>query len=191
MTIYFTSDLHLDHANIIKYCNRPFDSVEQMNELLIKNWNSVVNPEDEVYVLGDLVLSRPDRAISLVRRLNGQKFLIEGNHDKKLLKVPEFRQFFVWVRSLSELKVHDIDAYRDTQSIVLCHYAMRVWNKSHAGAWHLYGHSHGTLPDDPNSLSFDVGVDANHFKPLSYQEVKAHMKKKTWKPIDHHVADRE
>jgi calcineurin-like phosphoesterase family protein len=63
---------------------------------------------------------------------------------------------------------------------------MKVWNKSHHGAWHLYGHSHGSLPDDINSLSFDVGVDSHDYKPISYEEVKRIMKKKIFKPLDHH-----
>jgi calcineurin-like phosphoesterase family protein len=72
------------------------------------------------------------------------------------------------------------------QDITLCHYALRVFNKSHHGSWHLYGHSHGTLPDDPNSLSFDVGVDCHNYFPISLDQVKKIMSKKTWKPIDHH-----
>ncbi len=63
---------------------------------------------------------------------------------------------------------------------MLFHYAMRVWNASHHGSWHLYGHSHGTLPDDITSLSFDIGVDSQHYKPLSYDEVKAIMSQKEW-----------
>ena len=70
--------------------------------------------------------------------------------------------------------------------IVLCHYAFRVWNKSHRGAWHLYGHSHGSLPDDPNSLSFDAGVDCHEFTPISYERVKEIMAEKRFLPVDHH-----
>jgi calcineurin-like phosphoesterase family protein len=66
--------------------------------------------------------------------------------------------------------------------IVLFHYALREWNASHWGSYHLYGHSHGTLPDIDTSLSFDIGVDCHNFYPLSYEEVKAIMKKKNWQP---------
>jgi calcineurin-like phosphoesterase family protein len=116
-------------------------------------------------------------------------FLIEGNHDSKILRSREFRNQFNGIYPIYELEVQDSDAYRSKQKITLLHYAMRVWNKSHRGAWHLYGHSHGTLPDDPNSLSFDVGVDANQYFPISYQQVKARMKQKTWTPIDKHSGD--
>jgi calcineurin-like phosphoesterase family protein len=163
-----------------------------MDEMLIKNWNSCVQPGDSVYVVGDMCLARPEYGVSRIGRMNGQKFLIEGNHDKGCLKSQAFRDLFVWVRPLFELKVPDTDAQDShTQRIVLCHYAMRVWNKSHRGAWQLYGHSHGTLPDDPKSFSMDVGVDPNNYTPLSYSQVKARMSKKTWSPVDHHEGYRE
>ncbi|MFK5004710.1 hypothetical protein ACI4AP_29375, partial [Klebsiella pneumoniae] len=73
------------------------------------------------------------------------------------------------------------------QRIVLCHYAMEVWNKSHHQAWHLYGHSHGSLPDNPNAKKFDVGVDCHNYTPLSYQDVKNIMARKNFKPFDHHT----
>lgn len=186
MTIWFTSDLHIGHRNIITYCNRPFRDVQEMDEMLIKNWNAVVQPGDQVYVVGDMCLARPEYGVSRIGRMNGEKFLVEGNHDKGCLKSKEFRDLFAWVRPLYELKVQDQDASHGTQRIVLCHYAMRVWNKSHHGAWQLYGHSHGTLPDDPKSLSMDVGVDPNNYTPISYSQVKARMSKKTWSPVDHH-----
>ena len=84
------------------------------------------------------------------------------------------------------MKVEDPDARGNRRSIVLLHYAMKVWNKSHHGAWHLYGHSHGSLPESEDSLSFDCGVDSHDYRPISYDEVKRIMSKKTWKPLDHH-----
>ena len=81
----------------------------------------------------------------------------------------------------SEITVPDPDAHRGERFIVLFHYAMRVWNASHYGTWHLYGHSHGDLPDDETSLSFDVGVDCHNFYPLSYSDVTGIMSKKNWK----------
>lgn len=79
-----------------------------------------------------------------------------------------------------------IDTVVNGQNITLCHYCMRVWSKSHFGAYCLHGRSHGTLPDDPNSLSMDVGVDANNFFPVSFNQIKEKMSKKTFKPIDGH-----
>jgi calcineurin-like phosphoesterase family protein len=178
MKYYFTSDTHFSHANIIKYCNRPFKNTVEMNDTIINNWNAVVSPDDIVYHLGDFTFGKEDYMLtSVLKRLNGYIILIKGNHDRLAWKNRD--KFYASSDSYREIEVNG-------QEITLCHYAMRVWNKSHRGAWHLYGHSHGTLPDDPNSLSFDCGVDCHNYKPLSFDEVAAIMAKKTFKPIDHH-----
>jgi calcineurin-like phosphoesterase family protein len=112
--------------------------------------------------------------------------LILGNHDPVLADgraTPEFAALFAGVHDLLTISV-DVDGR--AQSVVMCHYAMRVWNQSHRGAWHLYGHSHGSLPDDPNALSWDAGVDVNDYAPLSVSQVAAIMARKTFMPIDHH-----
>lgn len=183
---FFTSDLHLFHKNVIKHANRPFADVEEMNESLVNNWNSKVSERDVTFVIGDVSFGPIGDTVALLKRMNGDKVLIRGNHDKALLRRPEFQGCFLSIENLLEIDVHDKDALHEKQRIVMCHYAMKVWNKSHYGAWHLYGHSHGTLPEDPNSLSFDVGVDCSNYSPLSYEEVKAKMAKKTFKAIDHH-----
>lgn len=184
--IYFTSDHHFGHANIIRYSQRPFADVEEMNETLIANWNAVVGEHDLVYHLGDIFLTPLPAAKELRRRLNGRIYLVRGNHDKV---AESMRDSFEWIKDIHEIKVADPEAEGGRQRIVLCHYAMRVWNKSHRGAWHLYGHSHGTLPDDPNSLSFDAGVDCRSYTPLSYAQVKEIMAGKHFVPIDHHGAE--
>lgn len=176
MSVFFTSDTHFSHFNIIRYSNRPFKTAEEMDEKLILNWNAKVKPGDDVYHLGDFAFGNTESAKKIKRRLNGNIHLIKGNHEKPALgMIGEF----VWVKDVAEVKV-------EGQSIFLSHYAHRVWNKSHHGTYHLYGHSHGSLPDDPNSLSFDCGVDCHNYAPLSFSEVKAIMAKKTFKPIDHH-----
>jgi calcineurin-like phosphoesterase family protein len=184
--IWFTSDTHFGHKNIIRYADRPFKSVEQMDAMLIKNWNEVVDYDDDVYHLGDFSLTTPERTLRILEQLNGNIHLIKGNHEKSVLQKSYTKEKFVWIKDYFELKVNDTDAPGNLRTIVLLHYAMKVWNKSHHGAFHLYGHSHGSLPDDPKSLSFDVGVDSHNYRPISYEEVKRIMSKKTWKPIDHH-----
>ena len=175
---FFTGDTHFGHANIIKYCHRPFATVTEMDEALIANWNHVVTPDDLVYHLGDFCFGNtPAEFHRYFDRLNGAIVLIKGNHDKLAWRHRHlFRAFF---DSYLEIKL-------DMQLVTLCHYAMRVFRNSHYGAWHLYGHSHGTLPDDPHTLSFDAGVDCHHFTPLSLEQVTAIMAKKTFKPVDHH-----
>jgi calcineurin-like phosphoesterase family protein len=173
MSVFFTSDTHFGHANIIKYCNRPYKTVDEMDEDLIRSWNSVVGKHDTVYHLGDFSMKPADYYIS---RLNGHIHLIIGNHEKEALKV---RGRFASVHDLHSIK-------HGEQGIILCHYAMRVWNKSHHGYWHLYGHSHGTLPDDPNSKSLDVGVDCWNFAPVSMEQLTQAMSRKNHVPVDHH-----
>lgn len=166
---WFTSDLHFFHANIIKFCNRPFNDIDHMNEMLIKNWNEVVSAGDIVWVLGDFSLSNNEKLLSnILRRLNGQKHLVTGNHDSKsCLRAKEWGS----VHDLTHISVNN-------QAIVLCHYAMRVWHKSHHGSWMLHGHSHATLEEDKNIFSFDIGVDAWDYYPVSFEQVSKKMK---WK----------
>jgi len=184
--IWFTSDTHFGHANVIRFNNRPFKDVEQMDAMLIKNWNSVVSYQDDVYHLGDFSLTSAERSLRILEQLNGNIHLIKGNHEKSVLEKSFTRDKFCWIKDYYELKVEDPSAKGGRQSIVLLHYAMKVWNKSHHGSWHLYGHSHGSLPDDINSLSFDVGVDSHDYFPISYEDVKRIMKKKVFIPLDHH-----
>ena len=121
------------------------------------------------------------------RRLNGQKFLIWGNHDKRLRKSKAFTDQWIWCKELAQIEVdEETQLGTRTTKIILCHFAMRTWNQSHRGSWQLYGHSHGTLPDDPNALSLDVGVDAWDYFPAAFEEIGKRMAKKTWKAIDHH-----
>ena len=186
--VFFTSDTHYSHANIIKYSNRPFANTHEMNEELITRYNSVVSQNDIVYHLGDFAFERDESVlINIIKRLNGEKHFICGNHDKGMFKESIMSLFNSFRKTpYAEIHVDDPDARGGKQMIVLCHYAMRVWNKSHHGAFHLYGHSHGSLPDDQTMRSFDVGVDCWDYYPISYNKVKEVMAAKKWKPIDHH-----
>lgn len=98
---YFTSDTHFSHTNIIKYCNRPFKSVEEMDEVLIANWNSVVKKTDQVFHLGDFGYN-----YKIAQRLNGHKHLIWGNHDRKLRNNQNFINEFEWTKDLAQIVSH-------------------------------------------------------------------------------------
>jgi calcineurin-like phosphoesterase family protein len=177
--IWFTSDHHFGHKNIIEFSKRPFASVDEMNAEMVKRWNEKVGQDDLVYHIGDFALMSSGKVRQLRSQLNGRICLIKGNHESSALGCPDC---FEWIKDYYELTVSDNDAHKGQRFIVLFHYAMRVWNASHYGTWHLYGHSHGDLPDDETSLSFDVGVDSHNFYPLSYQDVKNIMSKKKWSP---------
>lgn len=166
MNYWFTSDTHFGHANIIRYCNRPFDSVHDMNKAMTDLWNACVQPDDNIYHLGDFSFGPPRAYLS---KLNGNIFLIKGSHDKDLQRLfnagSQVGKWY-WLGPLATISI-------EGHTVVLCHYAMRRWPKSHYGAWHLYGHSHGKLPG--SGYSFDVGVDTHGFQPYSWQEIKERM----------------
>ena len=159
---FFTSDTHFFHGNIMKYCQRPFDSVEEMNETIIENWNSVVKKEDFIYHLGDFAMGPLQKTQEVFERLNGRKYLIRGNHDNNSIK----QLGWVWVKDTAMIKVYD-------QYIWLSHYPHRTWNRAIHGAWHLFGHIHNKKA--PYWLSFNVGVDAWDFTPISYDQVNKTM----------------
>ncbi len=178
MSDFFTSDTHYGHANIIKYCNRPFSSVQEMNDKLVENINNKVGAMDNLYHLGDFAMGGHQNVKEFRNRIKCKNiFLIIGNHDnRKVVTEPGLFN-----------RVYDLYEYKGANnSIVLCHYALKVWNKSHHGYYHLYGHSHGTLTDDLECRSFDIGVDCHNFSPLSIKEIDAIMAKKTWAAVDHH-----
>jgi len=178
--IYFTSDDHLGHANIIKYCQRPFKTVEEMDDALIENWNRKVKPGDTVYHIGDFALVRsPQEVMNYVRRLNGQIHLIHGNHDRFVKQKRPDNYGFAEIVTYKEIKVGE-------QKIVLCHYAFKTWNGSHRGSWNLHGHSHGSLPRDFTLKQLDVGVDCWNYHPISLEEVAKEMEKHKFVPVDHH-----
>jgi len=166
--IWFTADFHLSHRNIIKYCNRPFRDVEDMDNIIIKNMISKIKSGDTLYFLGDLTFK-----VDLARKFfesfkNVKIYFLIGNHDStKVIKLAE-----EYCESVSHLKNIQIN----NQSITLCHYAMRVWNKSHFNSWQLYGHSHGTLT--PIGKQYDVGIDTNKFYPISFDELVDVMEQK-------------
>jgi len=160
MSTYITADNHFQHFNILKYCNRPFINITEHDETQITNWNSRITPKDEIYIVGDLGFGDLN---NILRRLNGIKILILSSHDKSSL---QYKNYFAKISPLMEINV-------EGQPIILCHYAMRVWSKSHYNSWHLYGHSHGKL--ESQGKSFDVGVDSHNFFPWSFEEIKIKM----------------
>lgn len=182
---FFSSDLHVGHRNVIKHCNRPFSTVEEMDEYIIVNWNKKIAPEDTVYILGDLSMHKHEHARKIISQLNGQLHLIRGNHDKGVEN--RIRDLFVSVSDYKEVKVPDKDGHGGKQKIILSHYAFRVWNSQFRGSWHLYGHSHGSLPQRYN-YSMDVGIDTHpQYVPYSYQEIKDLFATHKIDPEDGHV----
>jgi calcineurin-like phosphoesterase family protein len=181
--IWFSSDMHYGHVNIIRHCKRPFKDVHDMNETLIRNWNSVIKKNALVYMLGDICWRPIRKTIEHLYRLNGRKFLIAGNHDEKARQDPEFQQQFEWIKDYHQLKV---EGDGETRLVVMSHYPSLSWNKMHHNSIMCHGHTHNTLPLDRNSKRIDVGVDAHSYYPISYEHLIGLADKLKFKAVDHH-----
>jgi len=197
--IHFVSDTHWGHKNIIKYSNRPFSSVKEMDEHMIARWNESVKPEDHVWHLGDFSFQTYPDFKNTLRRLNGTINFVYGNHDKMIHQhETELLGSFnaadqkagsnAWPAKMLNSIQNYAELKMDGEMFVLFHYGQRVWNKSHNNSIHLYGHSHGSLP--PFGKSVDVGVDCkeitSEYRPVSMDEVIKYMAKRSAPVVDHH-----
>lgn len=163
MRFFFTADQHFGHANIIKFCNRPFSSVSEMDDEIIKRHNEVVGDNDVVIHAGDFTLHNSTSYVykKYINKLKGDNIFLQGSHDK-WTKSTVFKNNYIWQKNI------------EGQYVVVCHYAMRVWPRSHYNSWQLYGHSHGRL--EPVGKQWDVGVDNNNFYPVSFDQLVEIMK---------------
>lgn len=180
---FFISDTHWGHANVILYSSRPFSDVADMNEKLIENWNDIVKPGDLVYHLGDFAFLKVDEIRKLCKRLNGSIHLCLGNHDKEIRKHKNELQnsAFASIQDYKEIS-------HDKNKIILFHYSLRVWNRSHHNSIACFGHSHGSLP--PHGKSVDVGVDAKwiteEYRPIHLDELLKFMSNREVAIVDGH-----
>lgn len=172
--LFFTSDTHFYHKEIIKFCSRPFDSVEEMNEALIKNWNETVPEDGTVFHLGDFSYGGCKEWTSVFNRLNGKIYLILGNHDLRKAKQGFMNRF----ESVSQQMTISVDG----QKIILNHNPFLCFAGAYNGGWQLFGHVHSgpksnTGKDIPRlsmlfPTQYDVGVDNNDYRPVSFYELK-------------------
>lgn len=169
--IYFTSDLHFGHENIIRFCDRPFKNAEEMDKVLIENWNNTVHKNDTVYVLGDFTMIKDPKIVDeYISKLNGKIFFLHGNHDG-------------WIKNYDfskNDKVSFVGEYSEVsfnqRRIILFHYPIDEWNHYFRGSYHFHGHQHNheeyNLENIKKGLKrYDVGVDANDFKPVSINKI--------------------
>lgn len=180
--IFFSSDSHFCHTNILKYDNRPFSTIKEHDETLIDNWNKVVDKNDDIYYLGDFCFGRPQYTEQIMQQLNGNKYFIWGNHDKYNVSV--YKKYGIYLGMSAIIKI-------DGQEITLNHFAQRVWNRSHRGAWMCYGHSHDSLENVEWGKSMDVGVQTAYrlfgkYRPIEFNEIKTILDKREVKIIDQH-----
>jgi calcineurin-like phosphoesterase family protein len=167
--IFFTADLHFGHANIIRHCDRPFASADEMDEALIHNWNSAIGLNDEVYILGDFTMRPAVEAHRYLTQLNGRKYFIRGNHDRFLKGFNPYMSDFEWVKDYHVLPV-------EGRRLVLFHFPILEWDQFYRNAIHLYGHVHNSQTSAKRLAAltgpaFNVGVDMNNFMPVSIYEI--------------------
>lgn len=196
--IYFTSDTHYGHRNIVRGTSqwtdksrcRDFDTVEEHDQTLVDNINSVVKENDVLYCLGDWSFGGKDKILEFRRRLYVKDIrLILGNHDEHIER-GLYNDLFTSVQHYKRTSI-------DKQMIVMSHFPMRVWDKSHHGSWMLHGHCHGTLSDYSTSYedttivnlykTMDVGIDTHpEFRPYHFEEIREIMKDRVNLNVDHH-----
>lgn len=172
--IYFCSDLHFNHENILKYEpeTRPFETVEEMNEILIKNWNSVVTSEDTVYVLGDFFMGKIDKIPEILNRLNRKEIiLIPGNHDTKN-RLAAYKEFGITVKD----SLLDHIRYKGL-NFMLCHFPIEnqelfnMMTVNNGECILLYGHIHSNAPKGFYQNTYHIGVDTNNLTPVSAEQI--------------------
>lgn len=164
---FITADEHYFHKNIIEYAERPFKDLDEMHAELIKRHNEVVVSEfDRVIHAGDFSFAGKDRTQEIITQLNGQHTFLKGSHDKWLGDNKNGN--WMWIGDIKG------------KYVVICHYSMRTWERSHYNSWQLYGHSHGRL--EPIGKQLDIGVDCNNYYPFSWDQIVELMKERSNNP---------
>jgi len=183
---WFSADLHLGHDNILSLCNRPFSTIQEMADVFVSNHNSLVKENDIYWNFGDIGFRcSPQYLVSQISRLHGKFIVILGNHDKPFRQAVQLGLLnkelnsrkiqivggmaSIHDREIAISKMIDIEG----QKIFISHYSHRTWPGAFRGSYHLFGHSHDNL--SPLYKSFDVGVDANGYFPISFSQIKQRM----------------
>ena len=165
--IYYTSDPHFFHENMIRLCSRPFQTVEEMNQVILERWNLTVGKNDIIYILGDFAMRYENLqdVYNLLTRLHGKKVLITGNHDK-LRKDIKFCKYFDYVKNYDEI----VD---NNRRVILFHYPMEDWNGRWRGSYHLYGHIHNSDKCIHGHIEnrFNVCSDVHNFTPITLDQL--------------------
>lgn len=206
--IYFSADYHINHRNILKYCNRPFTTIQEHDQHIISQTNKHVKSDDTLYFLGDLLFANKkyyfENLRNLLVKIKCQNIVwVLGNHDPARTSAQSYLKLLRQenIRNISNALDYT-EGYLNNKFFIICHYALAIWNKQHHGAYHIYGHSHSTAETNLDSLfpgrrSMDVGIDNAYklygeYRPFSINEVVALLDNKHANArsravtIDHH-----
>lgn len=193
--IWFTSDTHFSHKNVLKHCkgrlkvfgiDETLDDKEKVrlnDEAVIKRWNSKVKKTDMVYIIGDFSFASPDDTKKILGRLNGKKFLISGNHDKSSEHLNGYFEQIVQIKEIN-FKRKNYDFLEEDFSIICCHYPMVTWNRKHYGSVNVHGHCHGNIDEyneKSDDLRVDVGLDGKlaNYNLINLKTLYQYFKNKT------------
>ena len=177
---FYISDLHLFHGRLLdptdamlkgtmKVRNQ-FGDLDEMHELIRKNWNNTVSEIDMVYVLGDLGLYNADKIARFMNGLNGRKILIMGNHDGKNIKNERLRACFEDVRYYDIIK--DVNKDGDNVHVVLYHYPIEQWEGFYRGYYHIHGHTHGDSTLSKIGKRYEACVEVTNYTPRTLVELE-------------------
>lgn len=172
---YYIADTHFGHENVLKFDGRLFDTVDEMDKILITQWNAVVKDSDDVYIIGDFIYKSKKPAAWYLNRLKGRKHLIQGNHDHHLIKDKSLIKEFESVDKMTYVK-------DGNYTIVLCHFPLAEWNKYWQGSWHIYGHIHNQKKDcfafiSGHKRALNAGCMINNYTPVTIEQLIINNKK--------------
>ena len=169
IVILYTSDLHFGHTNVIRFDGRPFADRDEMDRVLIESWNARVQPDDTVYIVGDLCFRNSRQPEWYLQQLKGHKILILGNHDWPILDNPKAKEYLDGIEKM--LMIQD-----GGEKIVLCHYPIAEWRGFFRGTWHVYGHIHNRKNESYQYMrtkerALNAGCMINYYMPVSFKEL--------------------
>lgn len=168
--IYFTADTHFGHANILRFCDRPFATIQEMDAAMIQKWNAKVHNNDTVFILGDMFF-RSTNVEEVLAQLKGKKRLVIGNHDTFWMRKIPLEKYFESVDPF--LEVSD-----GQHGLTLCHYPMLSWNHQRR-TYMIHGHIHNDTTMDfwplitARERVLNAGADINNFEPVTFDELLA------------------
>ena len=169
---FYIADTHFGHKNVLKFDNRPFASVDEMDRVLIEQWNAVVGSDDDIYIIGDFCYRSTKEPLWYLKQLKGRKHLILGNHDEYLLRDEKVMEEFVSVNNMVRIK-------DGTYSIVLCHFPLAEWYGYYRKTWHIYGHIHNKKQKcyqflEHEERALNAGCIINHYTPVTIEQLIAY-----------------
>lgn len=173
--IYYISDIHFNDQKIFDKCKRPFSGIDEFKNTIIKNWNSKVSESDDVYILGDIAEDTDEDALMIFKELKGNKHLIVGNHDEKLVKAIKESKLFASIKFIDLIE----DAGR---KVCICHYPLMDWMEFNRNGILVYGHIHNKTKDNgiayaqikdyyKDKPAYNCGVDVTGYTPVTLDEM--------------------